>query len=230
MPEGVDPDALVLKHTPGAEAGDAAAMMLLSAAYLMKQDWATAEFWAQRSADAGSVIGMQVLAELLEQRGDQAGAQEWKRRADEADSPSPAARNIERLVAPIVARFGEDPDPQQVRPAAQDADVIAMTALGMQLMQDDPQQAVDWFTRGAEAGYPLAMFALGGALLDQGDNEAADRWLKRAAESGDSALTEVLNDFGIGTGDAQKARPQKASAREPKAAEADTGPDAESQP
>ena len=50
-PQGPDPDALVRQWTPGAEAGDAVAMVALSAAYAMKQDWEAAELWAQRLLD-----------------------------------------------------------------------------------------------------------------------------------------------------------------------------------
>ncbi|MBS2966879.1 hypothetical protein KGA66_27850 [Actinocrinis puniceicyclus] len=41
---------------------------------------------------------------------------------------------MERLIGPSVERFGEDPDPQQVRAAAQAGDEMAMTTLGMMLL------------------------------------------------------------------------------------------------
>ena len=203
-PQGIDPEALVRQWTPGAEAGDAVAMSGLSAAYAMKQDWEAAELWARRllAGDLG-VAGMWLLAEIREQRGDQAGAQEWKRRADEAHSRMPAGLDMARLVAPIVERFGEEPDPEQVRTAAQAGDEMAMTALGILLQltpkERDLQEAVRWLTPGAEAGDALAIFGLYAALTEQGDEEGAARWLERAAESG--MLRAILGDVAAPTGD-----------------------------
>ncbi|HEY3867055.1 MAG TPA: hypothetical protein VGM10_01835, partial [Actinocrinis sp.] len=130
-PQGFDPDGLVRQWTRGAEAGDAIAMGL-SAAYAMKQDWEAAELWARRVLDSDlSTAGMWLLAGIRERRGDEAGAQEWNRRAEEAQSRMPAGLDFARLVTPIVERFGDEPDPEQLRAAAQAGDIVAMTALGM---------------------------------------------------------------------------------------------------
>jgi len=228
IPEGIDPDAQVRRWTPGAEAGDPVAMSALCAAYLMKQDREAAELWAQRLLDGEmSTIAMRFLAEIQEQRGDQAGAQEWNRRADDAQSRTPAGRDIARLVGPIVERFGDEPDLEQVRPAAQAGDAVAMTALGMLLMEDDPQQAVRWLMPGAEAGETLAMFFLFGALNAHGDEEGAGRWLERAAEhSGERMLMDLAADFAARTGDEEKARSWKDRAQQASAEEHDTDPHA----
>jgi TPR repeat protein len=229
IPHGVDPDALVREWTPGAEAGDTAAISALCAAYLLKQDWEAAEPWAQRLLDGRlSVVGMRFLAEIREQRGDQAGAQEWKRRADQEQSRMPPGFPMERLIGPSVERFGEDPDPQQVRAAAQAGDEMAMTTLGMILLgkERDPQQAVRWLTPGAEAGDTLAIVGLYVALTELGDDDGAARWWERAAESGQSILMDALGNFAAPTGDQQKARSGKAAARQATAEEDDTGPHA----
>lgn len=232
-PQGLDPDALVRRWTPGAEAGDAVAMLALSAAYAMKQDWEAAELWAQRLLDGDpdgdlSWVAMRALAQIREERGDRAGAQEWNRRADEAQSHMPPGLDYTRLVAPITERFGDVPDPERRRAAAQAGDVVAMTALGLQLlMEDDPQQAVQWLTPGAEAGDTLAVFLLSGALTAQGDEQGAGGWLERAAEgSGESMLMDLFGDFAARTGDHEKARYWKDRARQAMAEEDDTGPDA----
>ncbi|HEV2254688.1 MAG TPA: hypothetical protein VGS06_15980, partial [Streptosporangiaceae bacterium] len=171
--------------------------------------------------------GMRFLAQIREQRGDQAEAREWNRRAEEAHSRTPVGRSMARLVGPIVERFGEDPDPEQVRVAAQAGDVVAMTALGMALIQkDDVQEAVRWLTPGAEAGDTLAMFALGAALTAQGDDDGAGRWLERAAEGGESVLMDVLGDFAAQTGDENKARYWKDRAQQAMAEDDGTSPDA----
>lgn len=231
-PQGLDPDAQVRQWTPGAEAGDAIAMTALSAAYAMKQDWEAAELWAQRLLDGDpdgdlSWVAMRSLAQIREARGDQAGAQEWNRRADDAQSRMPAGLDIARLVGPIVERFGDEPDPEQLRDAAQAGDVMAMTALGMLLVEDDPQQAARWLTPGAEAGDTLAMFFLFGALNAQGDEQGAGRWLERAAEgSGASMLMDLYGDFAAQTGDEEKARYWKERARQAIAEANDTDPHA----
>lgn len=212
-------------------------MVGLSAAYGMKQDWEAAELWAQRLLDSDpdgelSWVAMRALAQIREERGDRAGAREWNRRADEAQSRMPPGLDHARLVAPITERFGEVPDPEQLRAAAQAGDVLAMTALGLHLLTEketegDPQQAVQWLTPGAEAGDTLAMFLLFGALDAQGDQEGAGRWLDRAAEqSGESMLMDLFGDFAARTGDHEKARHWKDRARQARAEKDDTGPDA----
>ena len=55
--------------------------------------------------------------------------------------------------------------------------------------REEHEQAVRWFTMGAEAGFPSAMFRLA-KILDAGDgaaepdSTAAVSWYKRAAEAG----------------------------------------------
>lgn len=231
-PQGHDPDALVRRWTPGAEAGDAVAMVALSAAYGMKQDWEAAELWARRLLDGDpdgdlSWVAMRALAQIRQERGDRAGAQQWNRRADQAQSRMSAGLDYARLLAPITERFGDVPDPQRLRAGAQAGDLVAMTALGLQLLtEDDPQQAVQWLTPGAEAGDTLAMFLLCGALTAQGDEQGAGRWLERAAQgSGESMLMDLFGDFAARTGDHEKARHWKDRARQAMAEEDDTGPD-----
>lgn len=236
-PPGHDPDAQVRRWTPGAEAGDVVAMVALCAAYAMKQDWEAAELWARRLLDGDpdgdlSWVAMRSLAQIRQERGDRAGAQQWNRRADQAQSRMPAGLDYARLVGPITERFGDVPDPARLRAAAQAGDVVAMTALGLQLLTEketegDPQQAVQWLTPGAEAGDTLAMFLLFGALDAQGDQESAGRWLERAAQgSGESMLMDLFGDFAAGTGDHEKARHWKDRARQAVAEQDDTGPDA----
>jgi TPR repeat protein len=226
-PEGYDPDTLIRLRMPAAEAGDITAMLLVSVGYLQKEDRATGELWARRAADSGSARGMIFLAQILEQHGDQAGAEQWNRRAEEAQRRTPAGRSRARLRAPLVERFGEEPDPQEVRAAAEAGDVLAMSVLGGMLIQEDPQQAVRWLTPSAEAGDTLAMSALGGLLLAQGDIEGAGRWLERAAESGESVMMDIFGEFAALIGDEQRARYWKDRARAAMAAEDDTtGPQA----
>lgn len=200
IPEGIDPDAWVRQWTPGAEAGDEVAMSALCTAYVMKQDWEAAEPWARRLLDGRfSVLGMRYLADIQEQRGEQAEAREWNRRADEAYSRMPAGFPMERLVGPMTERFGDVPDPEVVRAAAEAGDVVAMTALGMMLLTDpspalsDPPQAVRWLTPGAEAGDPLAIVVLCAALGELGDDDGAARWMDVVIERG--LLRDFLGDF-----------------------------------
>jgi TPR repeat protein len=56
--------------------------------------------------------------------------------------------------------------------------------------RNEHEQAVEWFTMGAEAGLPQSMFNLA-CFLDQGKGEvapdypAAADWYRRAADAGD---------------------------------------------
>ncbi|HEY3871191.1 MAG TPA: hypothetical protein VGM10_22720 [Actinocrinis sp.] len=226
IPEGFDLDALIRESTPGAEAGDTRAISDLATAYLLKQDWEAAEPWAQRLLDGRlSVVGMGYLAEIQERRGDQAGAQEWKRRAEEARSRVPAGFPMERLLGPIVERFGDEPDLQTVRAAAEAGDVMAMTLLGTMLLSaDDPTEAVRWLTPGAEAGDRLAITALYCALTEQGDDDGAAHWRQAAVES--DILGDVFEDVAAPTGDRDKARDRRDRTPQARAEENETGPDA----
>jgi TPR repeat protein len=74
--------------------------------------------------------------------------------------------------------------------AAGQGHAYAMLALGrIHRVRKEPQQAVGWYTKGAEAGLPNAMFALG-TMLDMGegvaapDYPAAADWYRRAASAG----------------------------------------------
>jgi TPR repeat protein len=64
--------------------------------------------------------------------------------------------------------------------------------------REECEQAVDWFTMGAEAGLPQAMFSLG-ALLDEGkgvaapDSAAAADWYRRAANAGVGVAAKSLS-------------------------------------
>ncbi|MGH6655252.1 MAG: hypothetical protein ACRDVE_08600 [Actinocrinis sp.] len=229
IPEGIDPDAWIRRWTPGAEAGDEVAMCGLCTAHVMKQDWEAAEPWARRLLDGRlSLFGMRALAEIQEQRGEQAEAQEWNRRADEAYSRMPAGFPMERLVGPMTERFGDVPDLEVVRAAAEAGDVTAMTALGMMLQTDplgsDPSQAVRWLTPGAEAGDPLAIVVLCAALGELGDDDGAAHWLDVATERG--LLRDFLGDFGTApTGDEDETRHWPDETPQARAEEDETGAD-----
>jgi len=58
--------------------------------------------------------------------------------------------------------------------AAGQGHAYAMSALGgIHRVREEYEQAVEWYTKGSEAGFPNAMFYLG-TLLDKGDGVAAD--------------------------------------------------------
>jgi TPR repeat protein len=206
FPEGYDPDALVLKWMPAAVAGDTRAMAQLATAYLAKEDWPAAESWARRAVEGGETFGMYALAEALKAQGDEAGAQEWRQRAAQAQRESPSGRATARMVAPITDRFGEDPDLDEVRTAAEAGEEVAMTALGTLLTLEEPEEAVRWLTPRAEAGDALAMFSLGAALSMLGDEEGGERWMERSAETGEPVFMKMYSDMTAHTGDEEKAQ------------------------
>jgi len=74
--------------------------------------------------------------------------------------------------------------------AAGQGHAYAMNALGsIHCVWNEHEQAVGWFTKGAEAGLPQSMFSLG-YRLDKGegvaapDYPAAADWYRRAADAG----------------------------------------------
>ena len=74
--------------------------------------------------------------------------------------------------------------------AAGQGHAYAMATLGrMYDNREEHEQAVQWFTKGAEAGLPEAMFSLG-CCLDMGegvaapDYPAAAGWYRRAVDAG----------------------------------------------
>ena len=82
--------------------------------------------------------------------------------------------------------------------AAGQGHAYAMNALGgVHHERKEHSQALGWFTKGAEAGLPKAMYNLG-AALDTGmyaaapDYPAALQWYQRAADSGDGRVCRIL--------------------------------------
>ena len=91
--------------------------------------------------------------------------------------------------------------------AAGQGHVYAMEMLGVRhYMREEHEQAVVWWTKGAEAGLPKSMFNLG-RCLDKGegvaapDNSAAADWYRRAADAGDGqAASNLSNLYTAGRG------------------------------
>jgi TPR repeat protein len=89
----------------------------------------------------------------------------------------------------------------------------AMYTLGsVHVSRQDFEQAVGWFTMGAEAGLPKAMHCLGHAL-DSGqgvtarDHSAAAGWFRRAADAsnGDAWSANNLSEmYAVGRGRARQ--------------------------
>ena len=79
------------------------------------------------------------------------------------------------------------------------------------------EEAMGWFTKGAEAGLPKAMFGLA-RCLDEGlglaapDYAAAAGWYHRAAEAGDAlAAWNLCSMYTIGRGKAWQMMPATSS-------------------
>jgi len=97
--------------------------------------------------------------------------------------------------------------------AAGQGHVYAMQTLGsIHDVRKEYEQAVAWFTKGAEAGLPISMFNLG-TFLDRGlgvaapDCPAAAEWYRRAADAGDAeAAVNLSNMYTLGRGRAWKTR------------------------
>ena len=77
---------------------------------------------------------------------------------------------------------------------------------GIHDVRKEYEQAVAWFTKGAEAGLPKAMYNLG-TLLDKGegvaapDYPAAAGWYRRAADAGvGDAANNLSSMYAIGRG------------------------------
>jgi TPR repeat protein len=91
--------------------------------------------------------------------------------------------------------------------AAGQGHAYAMFALGsFHGKRKEYEQAVKWYSKGAEAGLPKAMVNLGG-LLDKGqgveapDCVAAAGWYRPAADAGNgSAANNLSNFYTVGRG------------------------------
>ena len=91
--------------------------------------------------------------------------------------------------------------------AAGQGHVYAMCQLGdMHDTRKEYEQAVAWYTKGAEAGLPKAMFSVG-VCLDKGqgvaapDYPAAAGWYRRAADAGHGgAARNLCTMYQVGRG------------------------------
>jgi len=98
--------------------------------------------------------------------------------------------------------------------AAGQGHAYAMYTLGdVHRARQEHEQAVGWFTKGAEAGLPKAIAILG-SLLDQGlgvsapDCPAAAGWYRRAADAGSwDAAVNLSNLYSVGRGRAWQIMP-----------------------
>ena len=89
-----------------------------------------------------------------------------------------------------------------------------MNALGsIHRVRQEHEQAVEWCTKGAEAGLPTAMFDLGCALDDGAglaapDYPAAADWYRRAAGAGvGQAAYNLSHMYALGRGRAWQMMP-----------------------
>jgi TPR repeat protein len=102
--------------------------------------------------------------------------------------------------------------------AAGQGHAYAMNTLGdVHDERKEHERAVEWFTKAAEAGLPLAQFNLG-CSLDNGegvaapDYPAAVDWFKRAADGGSGeAANNLSNMYTIGRGRASTSLPATSS-------------------
>ena len=91
--------------------------------------------------------------------------------------------------------------------AAGQGHAYAMDALGcIHNERTEYEQAVAWYTKGAEAGLPSSMYNLG-VVLEQGkgvaapDYRAAAGWYRRAADAGDGGAANNLSVmYAVGRG------------------------------
>ena len=94
-----------------------------------------------------------------------------------------------------------------IEKAAGQGHAYAMHALGsIYYAREEREHAVAWFTKGAVAGLPQAMYNLG-SCLDQGqgmaapDHPAAADWYRRAADAGDGrAAMKLARSAAVGPG------------------------------
>jgi hypothetical protein len=104
--------------------------------------------------------------------------------------------------------------------AAGQGHAYAMRELGaLHRERKEYEQALKWFTKGAEAGLPLSMFNLA-FYLDEGkgmaapDHPAAADWYRRAADVGDGvAAMNLSHMYLVGRGWAGKIIPATSRVR-----------------
>ena len=94
-----------------------------------------------------------------------------------------------------------------LKKAAGQGHAYAMSTLGkIHEDRNEHERAVEWYTKGAEAGLPMAMFGLGWRL-DAGkgiagpDYQAAAGWYRRAADKGyGPAAVNLYTMYTVGRG------------------------------
>ena len=97
--------------------------------------------------------------------------------------------------------------------------MYAMFAVGrIHDVRKDHKQAVEWYSKGAEAGLPKAMFGIG-CCLEEGkgvaapDHLAAVVWYRRAADAGHAFAAANLGQmYSLGRGWAWHVMPATSSA------------------
>ena len=111
-----------------------------------------------------------------------------------------ATRYVDQIIYLRVPPWAEE-GTALLEKAAGQGHAYAMDTLGsIHYARKEHEQAVEWYTKGAEAGLPRAMFSLG-CRLDSGegvaapDCPAAADWYRRAADAGDGDAANNLSSM-----------------------------------
>ena len=194
------------------EEGDADAMYRMGYFYQhglgVKQDYAEAMNWYEKSADNGFGMAMLNIGYMyfhalgVEQSYDKAFS--WYQKAAYAGVAS-AKTNLGQM---FHYGYGVDVDYKQAmewyQKAADDGNVLAMNNIGALYeegagVEKDYQKALEWYTKSADGGNALAMKNIGDLYMYGYGVEqtyaTAKHWYEKAAEKGNSDAMRMLGDL-----------------------------------
>lgn len=193
-----------------AEGGDADGMSGFGAMYWygleVKQDHAEALRWFRKAAEGGSGRGMFNLGMVYKQGQvvpqDYNEAKRWFLKAAEADNAG-AMNNLGNMyfessgVAKDFVKaahwYRKGADMGLTESMANLGQVYALGGFGL---EKDYAEAVRWFLKSAEAGSGFGMYYLGTfyelGLVGRPDNDKAQYWFRKSAETGDERIIEQL--------------------------------------
>jgi TPR repeat protein len=186
---------------PAADLGDAAAAYNLAMVLRDQGEDAQAERRLRQSAETGGLVAAVDLAALLMERGELDEADRWLRRVAEAPDEEVVAHQSElrqrsdatrrgvdlRLLATVnrgelaYRRHDRDQAKRYFEQAAAAGDTVAMDKLARleQVVAEEQEVRL-----AAERGDPTAVIELGILLIERGELDQAERWLRPLAEAG----------------------------------------------
>lgn len=191
------PVKAVMHYEMAAKRGHATAQRRLATLLLASNKKQDALFWFKKAARGGDMTAMVKLAQFALEANDKTEAKHWLK---EAQNHHPCTPDARARLAKLDTRIHGEKSMDDILAEAEKGDATAMRkAATYYLYQGDSENAVRWYTKGANQGDSAAMLDLGNAYYTgAGVSHSitlARKWWKKAADAGNAEAAALLQQL-----------------------------------